>query len=500
MTVRTKTKWFTSFMLASVLSFNPIAMCLAETSDSVEQNPNLADADGQKLAARVESVDPDSALNKVEDLNRQILEKEIELGRFNLHYKQNVGKVGRWTGWRYAAFQEANFALNMSGAINNLGEQYAHIHDPERNSNNRLGMGNVIGMIGSIIGTSGAILEFSINEYNAVKAARKGFSTRAARKHVLDLKEQINSLLSERDDLVKIEQSAPLLTARTEVDVVEGKILKDIRDLDLLEFSRFHIGQRRYIAFQQALYAFDMAKFSTSAVASAFAFLALHKHDGKWNEKTGILWNISGGLIVAAPVASRVFGATVGKLHSHLISPISRNVETRELATLEADDAALDKLIKEGSAPAGSTRGAIQRAVVYNAEAKGFHDELHQALQARRKANLVATQNIASGFFVGGTTIARGVLYDVAGSRFSSNSPRSTLESNSYTFAGDILGTVGSATALVDTLRLQVKGEVERHKLEKRGQLPSQLLDARLKQLDEMEALLKHETKPSPKN
>jgi len=55
-----------------------------------------------------------SALNKVEDLNRQILEKEIELGRFNLHYKQNVGKVGRWAGWRYAAFQEANFGLNVA--------------------------------------------------------------------------------------------------------------------------------------------------------------------------------------------------------------------------------------------------------------------------------------------------------------------------------------------------------------------------------------------------
>lgn len=443
-----------------------------------------------QLQSRIEAVDPDTAMSRVDDLTRQIVLKEIELERFNLHFKQNVGKQGRWKGWRYAVFQEANFGLNMAGSINNVGERGQHLHHANHVSANRVGMGNAIGMIGSIIGASGAAFEFWVNEFHELEGNHKGFSPKAAKTHVLELKAEINRLLLERDALVAIEQSAPLLMAHAEVDVAEGKVLKDMRDLELLEYSRFHIGQRRMMAFQQSLYFFDCAKYTTSAIGSFFAYMSLHKHRRTWNNRAGVLFDVSGALTMATPFAARGIGILAGKFHQHLVSPITDRVETREIATLEADQAALENLCKAGKCSADSVKAPLERAVVYQLGDKGFQDELNQSLLARQRGRMVATQNIGSGLFVGGLKIAGGSLFNVVGTQYNTKSRLSGIITNSDLFAAGILGTVGSGFAVVDTMRLQVQGEINRHKMAKKGTLPGQLLNARLKQLDEMEKQL----------
>ena len=453
--------------------------------------PSLASTDQDAtLKARIDATDPETALSRVDDLTRQIILKLIELERFNIHFKQNVSKQGRWKGWRYAVFQEANFGMNLAGSINNVGERGMHLHRPTHVSNNRVGMGNAIGMIGSIIGASGAAFEFGVNEYHDWEAARMGFSPRAARNHVLELKDEINKLMAERDALTKIEQSAPLLQAHVEVDVAEGKVLKDMRDLGLFEYSRFHIGQRRFMAFQQSLYFFDLCKYTTSAVGSFFAYLSLHKHRRVWNNRAGVLFDISGALTVAAPLAARGIGKLAGEFHRRVVSPVSKDVEVKEISTLEADQAALEKLCAEGKCSPDQVRAPLERATVYHLSDQGFQEELQASLETTRKARLVATQNVASGFFVGGTKIASGALYNVVGKRYNTKSLTSTRATNSNLFAAGILGIAGSGTAVIDTMRLQVQGEINRHKLEKQGKLPGQLLKARLKELDDMESRL----------
>lgn len=455
-------------------------------------------SDDATLKAQIESTDPQMAMSRADELTRQIILKLIELERFNLHFKQNVGKQGRWKGWRYAVFQEANFGLNMAGGINNVGERGQHLHRPSGVSVNRVGMGNAICMIGSIIGASGAAIEFWINQYHDWEAARKGFSPRAARKHVLELKDQIDKLMAERALMVRIEKSAPLLTAHAEIDDAEGRVLKDMRDLGLLEYSKFHIGQRRFMAFQQSLYFFDLAKYSTSAIGSFFAYMSLHKHRRVWNNRAGVLFDISGALTIAAPLASRGIGILAGKFHKHLISDISKDVETREIAQLEKDEAILEQLCKGGRCPADSVAAAVERAEVYNKSSMGFQNELQSSLAANRKAKLVAQQNIASGLFVGGTKIAAGSLFNVVGKRYNTNSALSGRVTNYDLFVAGILGVVGSGVSFADTLRLQVRGEIARHKLAKQGRLPGQLINTRLKQLDEMEQRLKTSAKVVP--
>ncbi len=298
-----------------------------------------------------------------------------------------------------------------------------------------------------------------------MEARRKGFSPAAAKKHVLALKAEIDKLLAEREAFIAIEQSVPLLRPHAQVDLAEGKVLKDLRDLGLLEYSHFHIGQRRFIAYQQSLYVFDMAKYTTGAIGSFFAYMSLHKHRRVWNNRAGVLFDISGALTIAAPLASRAIGVGVAKLHSHLISPISKDVETREIATLEADQAALEKLCQGGLCSPDSVRAPVQRAATYGLQGKGFRGELDRSLKANRKAKLVATQSVASGAFVGSTKIASGVLLNVVGKHYNTKSVLSSKITNSDLFASAVCGIVGSGVAVVDTMRIQVQGEITRHKL-----------------------------------
>ncbi len=141
---------------------------------TVNQTPSQAPEENE-LAGRINTVDPTFALSRVDNLTKQIILKEIELERFNLHYKQNVGKQGRWKGWRYAAFQEANFGLNLAGSINNAGERGQHLHSPTKLSVNRVAMGNAIGMIGAIIGASAATMEFGSMNIMIWKRVEKDF-------------------------------------------------------------------------------------------------------------------------------------------------------------------------------------------------------------------------------------------------------------------------------------------------------------------------------------
>ncbi len=475
---------------SNVLSQEKAKLAVPEVAAASLPTSNVPEEEQSALKARIGTVDPDTAMSRVDDLTRQVLLKEIELEKFNIHYKTEVTRTGRWRGLRYAAFQEANFSLNLANGIISTGERSQHFTNPKHVSANRVGNANLLGMMGSWIGAGAALLELGIIEYHDIEAHRHGFSTNAARKHVLDLKQQINNLLAERDVLIQIEQSAPVLTGHAEVDQVEGKVLRDIRDLTLYEYARFHVGSRKYMAFQRSLYFLDFSKFSCSAIGSLFAYLALHKHDRKWNARAGTLFCVSGGLIIMTPFISRAIGYAAGKFHESVISPVTKGLETKEIATLEADQAKLESLCKDGKCSPDQVRAPVERAVVYHAEDKGFQDQLHQSLQEQRNGRLVATQTVLSSLFIGGTKVASGALFATVGYQHNGKSAKDSRITNYNLAAAAICATVGSGTAILDTLRIQVQAEVNRRKMKIAGTLPSQLLKARLDQLDAMEKRL----------
>jgi len=444
---------------------------------------------GDRLNGSV-AASPEEAVSRVEDLTRKILLKEIELERYNIHYKKETTKAGRWKGLRYGALQEVNFSLNLANGIILTGERGQHLTNGGKVSARRVAAADAIGASGSFVGAGAAAFELAVLGYHDIEARVHGYSPSQARAHVLELRNQIDSFLVERDALIKIEEAAPLLQGHAEVDVAEGKVLRDLTSLSLYEYARFHAESARYLAFQQAIYALDVAKFTTSGIGSIFAYLALHKRDRRWNAKAGYMFLISGALIVAAPFASRLAGEVASKIHEKKVSVVSLGLQNTEVAALEKDQLALDTLCKAGKCSPDQVQAPLARAAVYTLADQGFQDQLHQNLTELRKGRLVATQSYASGVFVGGTKIVSGVLFTNVGRQDAVKTDHANRVTNYNQFAAAVSATVGSGVAVIDTARIQVQAEMNRRKLSKAGMLPGQLLNARLAQLHTMEQKL----------
>lgn len=433
---------------------------------------------------------PEAAAGMVDQLTRQILLKLIELEKFNVHYTMEVAKQGRWKGWRYGLLSEANYNLGLAGAIVSIVERGRHIHSPKRVSPAHQEYANFIPMIGNIIGASAAAMEFGINQWHDIQASRRGFSPKAATQHVLALKADIDRLLAERAALIKIESAAPML-AHAEVDDAEGQLLQDLRDQGLQEFERFHVGARRTLAFQQMQYFFDMTKNATGAIGYDFAYLSLHRHDRKWNYRAGVLFVVSGALTVAGPIVSRVFAKEVAELHKHRLHRSLQDAEQSKLDKLVADHAKFAQLCHDTRIAPDSVTKAVDREVIYGAAEKTFQDQITSSEKTRNKAKLTAGQNIFGGVFSGGSKIASGVLFMRAGNEYKGKGLRNDRGTNNNLFAASVVSVPASMYLILDTLRIQATGEIKRSKLKRDGQLPGQLAQKRLAQLDSMEVKLK---------
>lgn len=440
------------------------------------------------------SITPEMAPDRLDELTRQILLKEIELQRFNLNYTSNVAVQGRWKSWRYGTLQNINASLGLAGGIYSVAYRGARLNNPLSVQAARQQNANFIPMIGTIIGASAAALEFGINEYHDLVARHKGFSPAKAMKHVQGLKDDIDRLMAERDAITNVAASSPALQGHVEIAKVEGKVLKDIRDQSLQEFSRFHIDARRLIAFQQMQYFFDLAKNTTNALGYEFAYLSLHRHRRVWNGRAGVLFVVCGQLTMYAPILSRAFGKGVAEITKHRIKPIVQDSETAKVATLQQDLAELNRLFKQNRIQPDAIERAAQREGLYGSHEQSFTDEIRAAQKKNAAAKLTATENIGAGLFVGASKTASGILFIIPGFNQNYNAPkgyRAGRVTNDLLFTAGVVGLPATAFNILDTLRIQVKGELARHKAKAAGTLPSQIIAARMKQLDQMEQQLR---------
>ncbi|HEY9784341.1 MAG TPA: hypothetical protein V6D17_02995 [Candidatus Obscuribacterales bacterium] len=454
---------------------------------SVQQGPSTV-SPGQGLSI----VSPEQAVGQIDDLTKQILLKEIELERFNLHYVLEVAKQGRWKGWRYAFFQEANTGLNLAGGIISSVNRGENLHHSQGVKLHPQEAANYIPMIGSIIGASAAAGEFTINGYHDWIARRHGFSPAASIKRVSELKNEISKLIDRRAELIRIEASRPELAQYVLVDNAEEKILKDILGETLKEFARYHVGARKLIAFQQMQYLIDAGKYTTGAIGSDFAYLSLARRKRIWNGRAGVLFAVSSQLTLWGPIASRLYAKAVGAITSRRVGKIMRDQADAEIATLQADLSALDKIIKDDATTEAAVGQATERQAMFETHERTFSREISMQAKKEAAAKLTATQNIAAGAFVGGAKTACAVLFMVPGfnRNYNSKTARAGRVTNDLLFTSAVVGLPANTFSMVDTLRIQVKGEIARHRAAKAGTLPTQIAAARLKELDNIEQRL----------
>ncbi|GEM_PF-545365 len=446
----------------------------------------------------------------IEALNRDILLKEIELERYAINFRKKNNVQGRWRGWRYFLSQEANAALTGSGLLYQALERQRIINvanDMVLDKNGkitykqrtpiraRLENGLAPQMIGQIIGATGSSVELSINMFHEYQSRKAGYAPKEGIKRVLAMKAELEDLFERRRRLV---DSGALSAEDRALALAEEKVLKDITAMGLHEYVAFHVGARRFRAFQDSLYVLDILKNSVGAVGNGINIKGLHENHPNFNGPGGICTFISGCLIVATPLVSRACGKVVGTMHSRALRGVTAGIPQCDLATLEKDKEDLMQLVKARGVVSSDTCSAQTLALLssYERQSGLRKGQLELATREIRSGTRSATENVIVGTGIGAAKMSLGICLMRAGFVYQ----HFNHKANSVLQGGTIAYCVGSFVGVGDNIRLRVQDEINRYKLGKKRQLPMQVLGDRLKALDEIETSLKTCSKSHPLN
>lgn len=498
----------------------PVSVMANETAISSpgEAVPPVASMEPNQLSAPLSSASESAPapvvlrgqVSAIEALNRDILLKEIELERYAINFRKKNNVQGRWRGWRYFLSQEANAALTGSGLLYQALERQRIINvanDMVLDKNGkitykqrtpiraRLENGLAPQMIGQIIGATGSSVELSINMFHEYQSRKAGYAPKEGIKRVLAMKAELEDLFERRRRLV---DSGTLSAEDRELALAEEKVLKDITAMGLHEYVAFHVGARRFRAFQDSLYVLDILKNSVGAVGNGINIKGLHENHPNFNGPGGICTFISGCLIVATPLVSRACGKVVGTMHSRALRGVTAGIPQCDLTTLEKDKEDLMHLVKARGVVSSDTCSAQTLALLssYERQSGLRKGQLELATREIRSGTRSATENVIVGTGIGATKMSLGICLMRAGFVYQ----HFNHKANSVLQGGTIAYCVGSFVGVGDNIRLRVQDEINRYRLGKKRQLPMQVLGDRLKALDEIETSLKTCSKSHPLN
>ncbi len=441
--------------------------------------------------------------SQLQNLNRRILLKDIELERFNVRFRSASSVQGRWRGPRYFLSQETNAAATMAGLWGALAVREEPIQHPlilnidkkgklteTQRAPSRIGIEETIlpQLVGQGAGALGSAIELGINYFHDSQAKRKGLDRPTASKHVEGIKKEMAALFAERNALLA--SNASIITpAQQQLTVLEGNVLKDLCDLALNEYARFHISTHRNRTLQDSLYIIDVARNVVGIAGNVVALNGTQVRRRSYNGTAGILTFSSGFLALANPIASRLAGKIVSMHDERQLQKLQEGTEECDLAKLETDRAKLAELIKSSqsdSQPDALFTQTIQLDALNQLDMQDHKKKLELALREVRAGTRAATENITVGALVGGSKMVLGITVMISGFRYYNRA----IQSNNIIAAGLMTYGIGSSLAVGENIRIQAMNEINRRKLSRNNQLPSQIFAEHLKELDAIESRL----------
>jgi len=342
-------------------------------------------------------------------------------------------------------------------------------------------------MLGQTVGAIGSGIELGINIHHGRAAHKKGYGAKDSINFVLALRQDIKELFAQRASAIA---AAHLEGNDLAIAQAEENVLRDITDMGLQEYSDYHIAAKKFRAFQDSLYIFDIAKNTTGAVGNLVNIVQTHEQRPHLSGGAGVLTLTSGALIMFTPLLAQGVGKVVAASHKRALRPVVAGISPHTVDELEIHRRQLNSLLSAQSS-AGSSSTCSSKSVAllsaYDLEASQRRKQFALATREIRAGTRSATENTRAGLFVGSTKVALGVTNMVAGWHLTHH-PHKV---NSLLQGGTIAYASGAYFAVGENLRLRIVDEVNRKKLGARFELPSQVLSEKIKALDQLETQLK---------
>ncbi len=411
----------------------------------------------------------EAGLNRNKQLaetDRALFLELAELARFNIHFHLEANRHQKWRGWSYALGRESGTAVSFAGTLIDLKEQAQGLDSLARISRNELKRGVACGIVGSAVSGGASALELAQNAWVMLKAKEKGYSPSRSLAFVKNIVANTDRLLAVRERLATEEQSSQ----RRRVIELETQLVRRIRQQLLFEFGTWSAHSRDQAWRENTFYAIDSLQSFTRMGTGIIAMKAFNNPE------------LVRSSVICALVASSA--ATVNPIVRNLVGRAVRKHQQHKLAAeipfertpMPAPE--LDELQQELSKETDQGWPRKIAALTYRSEQ--LDKILDRETRDIERYRQVAQQQSISGPLIGLTGVASASLAAVAVFEF-----RGELETvNKLAVAGRITQATGLAYALLNTPYTIIRGMIKNRQLKKRGELPSQILEERLKKLE----------------
>lgn len=413
-------------------------------------------------------------------LTREVLLSGVELERFSLEYRRHTLKDPKFRRLRFFLTQETGAAGLLAYEITAVKQLGQGRKRPLTVSKTALENGLNAAMITSIITASGSTLELSTNLINGLKRTSAGYGSGAARRFVVERLEKLDRLLAQRKALVEANKDHPDYKRA----LAESEVFDEMRRSFVNEFAHFYADNRRTKVFQNSFFTLNAAYNTVGAIAAGIGSQSL-THP-RYTGTSNILFIVTGGMAMLTPGIAHASAWVLKKKADRELKNADLSPEDKQKSDFDAKLKALQELLPDAHGTLVPALSAGSRYGLYETSRDLFDKQLDSEVRTIRRLNKVALETNIMAPPIGGLLMTQGILgtlayYDYPGR------VRKQLDLN---YKGAVAGTVGAGLTLAGNLAWLLSSMAYEHHLRKNEQLPSQLIEKRLKHLDEVEQVI----------
>lgn len=415
------------------------------------------------------------------ELTRKTLLSAIELERFSLNFRLESDNQHTFRKIRYFLMQEAGSSCGLAFEIIGDDQFGKGRKRPLKVSKPALQTALKTAATGSIISASSSCFELGVNALHAFNSYRRGYDRHAASVFVASKLRQIDDLLAQRDALVAAHSDDPA----QERAVIEGSILKQMRNSFVNEYSHFNADVGGAFAYQNLFFLLNAGYNTIGAVGAAAACKGVNSP--KYNGPANMLFIVSGGMAALTPL---LCAGTTALVRNSAYRSLSKKLNEKPAFDPDAFSTQCKKLEAVLPSSEGSlitSLPATQRLALYTQSSELFEKQLRSETRTMRALDKVALETSFLGPAIGSQLMSQGILGTVGYYRYSTQ-PKKQL---SMFYRGAVVGTVATSMSVVGNAAWLLSSLAYEHHLSRGKKLPEQLIKARLEHLDELEKIVK---------
>jgi hypothetical protein len=399
----------------------------------------------------------DSHFQAIENIDKQIAAKEVELLKLNSDFRTHYTARDKNKQRRMKFYDFAAGAVANAGDITLLSQFWKYNRYPGRGLNHRgrLEAGVITVLVAySLLGTLYAA-EGAGDLISDYKSKKEHFDAKSMRDRVCALKGSLDKLLADRATAVS--QLNDLNQAERQYLTAEANVLTDFRDLGLVEFSKLYIDSRKRHSARDITTIGTLAVCATGAFPGALGVLnGIRGTNIKQIGGGGIGFLISGATLTAAPVLIHGGAAITGKVAGDRLSKELGEVQCKTVSKLSEDTKQLTSLLT-----ASNRTVALQpRAENYQTMTKLLEERSAFLDQDKKDQKKEMIESFISYAARGGPQIAFGTCVARAGYRYNNNAYK--------VFKGVAQGATANEVSwaiwMLDVIQKQTRNEIKNTK------------------------------------